>query len=127
MQTNNSLVETREGEVTVVSVGPDYKRIDETNVGDLSERLLEIVQKASPALIVLDLSSTEFFGSSFLEVLFRIWKTVRKDLRARFAISGPQSYCREVLTITRLDSLWEIYDSSTAAAVALNDESTRRV
>ena len=126
MQANNSLVETREGAVTVVSLGPDCKRIDETNLSELSERLLELVQKASPALIVLDLSSTEFFGSSFLEVLFRIWKTLRKDARARFAISGPQSYCREVLTITRLDSLWEIYDSSTAAAAALNDETTRR-
>lgn len=126
MQPNSSLIETREGNVTIISVGTDYQRIDETNVSELTERLLELTQRAAPHLIVLDLSSTEFFGSSFLEALFRIWKTLRKIPRSRFAISGLQAYCREVITITRLDSLWEIYDSATEAAAALNDESTRR-
>lgn len=127
MNTNSSVVESRDGEVTIVSLGADLKRIDESNVRELAAQLSEIVQKTSPKLIVLDLSPTDFFGSSFIEILFRLWKTLRKEPSSRFALCGLQPYCREVLTITRLDSLWEIYDSATAAAKALNDESTRRV
>ncbi len=61
----------------------------------------------STALLV-DLSHTKFFGSSFIEVLFRVWNRVNQA-GGKFAICGLNSYCREVLQITHLDTVWKTF------------------
>ena len=64
------------------------------------------------------MASTEFFGSSFIESLFRVWKKLNPKPGAKFAISGLQPYCKEVLEVTHLDRLWPL-PANRAAAVAL--------
>ena len=65
-----------------------------------------------------DLSYTKFFGSSFIEVLFRVWNRVN-GAGGKFALAGLTSYCREVLEITHLDKLWPMLPNADEAVSAI--------
>lgn len=98
---------TRNRDVTVVTLGPEYEKIEDALLGDLQPKLLEITDEAEPPLVALDLSHTDFFGSSFIEVMFRVHNRL-KDRDGHFAVCCLQPYCREVIEITHLDRVWTI-------------------
>ena len=94
MSISGPLSVVKEGDVTVVVFGPEQRHLDEVGLEKISRQLVEVAQAASPPLLVLDMSPTEFFGSSFIEALFRVWKKLNTQPGAKFAISGLQPYCR---------------------------------
>src|SRR6516164_9803492 len=95
--------------VTVISLGPAYQIVDEHLLdGGLGEALIELAEEADPPLVVLDLSHTQFFGSSFIEVLFRLWTKLQARPGGKFAICGLTPHCLDVLKITHLDTLWRL-------------------
>ena len=108
----------KSGDVTIVVFGPQQRQLDEVGLDALSRQLVEIAESANPPVMILDMAITEFFGSSFIEILFRIWKKLNTKPNAKFAISGLQPYCREVLEITHLDRLWPMYATRQEALTA---------
>jgi len=112
-----------DGRVTVLVLGPAYKVIDE-HVLDLGlgDSLIESAQEADPPLVVLDLSSTQFFGSSFIEILFRLWTKLQAREGGRFAICGLTPHCLDVLKITHLDTLWRLAATREEAVRAVATE-----
>ncbi len=109
---------SKHGPVTVVSLGPQYENLDEATLESVQRFLLQVASDAEPPLVVIDLSHTTFFGSSFIEVLFRMWNRLNQR-NGQFAISGLTDYCREVIEVARLNQLWTLYDSADEAATAL--------
>ncbi len=108
--------------VTVIALGPDYETLDESVLDELRESLLQMVNAAEPPLVVLDMPHTRFFGSAFLEVLFRAWNRINAR-HGQFAISGLTQYCHEVVVeISNLDKLWKIKPTVAEAIAALKDE-----
>ncbi len=120
MQTSGPLSEIRIGNVTIVVFGTELKHLDEMNVADIGLKLLQMTENLSLPILVLDMHATEFFGSSFIESLFRVWKKLNAKPAAKFGIAGLQPYCREVLEITHLDKLWPLFDTREAACEAFN-------
>jgi anti-anti-sigma factor len=112
------------GRVTVLVLGPAYKVSDE-HVLDLGlgESLIESADDADPPLVVLDLSNTQFFGSSFIEILFRLWTKLQGREGGRFAICGLTPHCLDVLKITHLDTLWHLATTREEAVRAVAGES----
>lgn len=125
MPTSEEPRTTKRGPVTVVSLGPQYENLDEDSLQKVQRVLLQVASDAQPPLVVIDLSHTTFFGSSFIEILFRMWNRLNQR-NGRFAISGLTDYCREVLEVARLNQLWDLYDSAEQAAAALQQQSTGR-
>lgn len=117
MTTTGPLSVMKDGDVTIVVFGAGQRHLDEVGLEAISSQLIQIADDAKPPCLVLDMTMTEFFGSSFIEILFRVWQRLKKQPNARFAISGLQEYCREVLEITHLDKLWPLY-ATRADAVA---------
>lgn len=111
---------SRRNDITVISLGPEYENLDEHALEEVKDVILEASSEADPPLVVLDLSHTRFFGSAFIEILFRAWNRVNSKEGGRFCISGLTSYCREVIEITHLDRLWDIYDNADDAVRALS-------
>jgi anti-anti-sigma factor len=111
-------ISQRDG-VTVITLGSAYENLDGTHLEELSKVILDVANTADPPRVVLDLSRTEFFGSSFIEVLFRAWNRLNAREKGRFAISGLTPYCREIIDTTHLDRLWKLYDTSDSAVAAL--------
>ncbi len=109
----------RVGNTTVVIFGDKCKHIDELIVEQASREVMDAVSAAAPPQVVLDLSVTEFFGSSFIEVLFRAWNRLQHKPGGKMALVGLGPYCREVLEITHLDKLWPMYDTRDAALKAM--------
>ena len=120
METQRSPQTSRQGGVTVVSLGPEYENLDESALEGVRSAILAAAVAADPPLVVLDLSHTKFFGSACIEILFRSWNRINGRPGGRFAISGLTPYCAEVIQVTHLDRLWSIYATHDEAAAALN-------
>jgi len=94
-------------------VGP-HRRV-ETDVVALGEAQLDPVGRG-PGLFdrnrlqVVDLSGVDFFGSSFIELLYRVWSRLH-NRGGQFALCGLSPYCREVIEVTNLNTLWPLYAS----------------
>lgn len=111
-------VDVQDG-VTIISLGPEYENLDEPLLESVSSWILKSTSEADPPLVVLDLSHTKFFGSAFIEILFRAWNRVQSKPGGRFVISGLTEYCLEVIQVTHLDQLWEVYPTRDAAIAAV--------
>lgn len=107
-------------QTTVVALGPDYKNITEDIVSSASTILMSAAGSDQPNL-VLDFSHVEFFGSSFIEVLFRVWKRLQQR-GGGFALANVSAYCLEVLKTTHLDTLWPVCGSVEEAATLLKSK-----
>ena len=103
--------------VTVLDYGPGPHTFHEAEIADLTEPMLAACN-AEPPKVVVDLSEVEFFGSSFIELLFRLWKRL-SDRSGDFALAGVSSYCQEVLDVTNLDKLWKSYETVDEAVAAM--------
>lgn len=111
--------ETTPDGVTIVALGPEYENLNEPLLADLEGFLLETADRIEPPILVLDLSHTRFFGSAFLEVLFRVWSRLKKRRNGRFALCGLTEYCQEVIDTTHLDRLWTVSADRRSASQAL--------
>ncbi len=120
MSASSPLKVIKHGEITVVVFGPAQRRLDEMGLEDIRRQLVEIADTAVPPWLILDLAATEFFGSSFIDVLFRVWKRVKAQPNGKFAIGGLHEYCREVLEITQVDRIFPLYASRDEAAEAMS-------
>lgn len=99
---------------------PSYARIDEPHIELANRRLTELATQSESGKLVIDLTHVNFFGSSFIEVMFRAYKRLQSKDRAKFALCGLNPGCREVLEITHLDTLWPIYATRAEAVAQLN-------
>lgn len=104
--------------VTVIALGPNYENLDQAILDDLRKVILDAVASADPPLVVLDLSHTKFFGSAFIEILFRAWNRIEQK-NGEFCLSGLTPYCAEVISVTHLNRLWSIYKTREEAVDAL--------
>lgn len=109
----------KEGHITIVALGPEYENLDEPRIDSITDLLLQVAETASPPVVILDLSHTLFFGSAFIEVIFRTWNRLNHREGSKFCICGLSEHCTEVLEVTHLDQLWETYDTREQAIAAL--------
>ena len=74
--------------------------------------------KPAPPVLIVDMSETTYVGSSFIELLVRAWKRL-KHRNGMMALCALQPFCREIMKISRLDSIWPIYADRVEAKNAL--------
>jgi anti-anti-sigma factor len=99
-------------------MGRWYDNLDDRALMDAEQQLLGCCDESETKAVVVDLSATEFFGTSFLEVLFKAWSRMKKR-GIRMVLAGLKGHPLEVVQVTRLDGLWELYDSVDSAVQAL--------
>jgi anti-anti-sigma factor len=103
------------GPVTVVTITPPLGRIIDAEADErLAPRLLSTADSADPPRMLIDLSGADYFSSSFLSTLFHVWRRLRTRPGARFGLCGLNDHPRKVLTASRLDDIWELFDSREA-------------
>ena len=59
--------------VTIVALGTHYENLEDHLLDLVRTVVLDRADKADPPRVLLDLSHTKYFGSAFIEVLFRAW------------------------------------------------------
>jgi len=115
MSNNSEPSVTKVDSVTIITLGSRFENIDEIIIDELRDFVLEASAAADPPKVLIDLSQTTFFGSSFIELLFRVWNRMNSLEGGRFVISGLTTYCQEVLEVTHLDQLWNIFPTKEEA------------
>src|SRR5690606_20311886 len=95
--------------VAVLDFGPGKQSLDETTLQAVQDGILA-ASNVDPPLLVVDLSGVDFFGSSFIELLYRVWSRLH-NRGGQFALCGLSPYCREVIEVTNLNTLWPLYAS----------------
>lgn len=106
-----------DGNITIVEFGEDLEHLGEDVMPAVSKAVQEAGQ-SSGGKVLLDLSAVKFFGSSFIEVLYRLWKQIQAQ-KGQFVIAGLHPYCREVLEVTNLDKLWTLVPDREAGLAVL--------
>ncbi len=94
--------------ITFAVFRPNFSQIDEPHVDLVNRKLLDLVTTLEPPVLVIEMTHVDFFGSSFIEAMFRAWKRLQGRTGAKFALCGLKPYCREVLEVTHLDKLWPL-------------------
>lgn len=112
---------TRESTVTVLTFAPRFSSIDEQMVQELHTPLVRACNEADPPIVVIDLSNTEFVGSSFIELLLLVWNRLESKAGGRLAFCNLTELCQEVFEVTHLTRLWEFYNTRAEAVAALSN------
>jgi len=115
MTTETAIQIGSENDVTVVTFGPSLEHLDDQAVMQHQELLMATARDASPPRVLFDLSNVHLFGSTFIEVVFRVWHRLNAEADSRFALCGVSEYCLEVLHVTHLDQLWPIHNTRSEA------------
>lgn len=101
-------IERRDGVVVAQLTEKTYSGLDEDLLSDTQQDLLRLVEQERVPVIALDMSRTEYFGSTFIEILFRVWSRASKA-GGQLALCCLQPFCEEVLMTARLDDLWPTF------------------
>ena len=101
----------RQEQTTIFDVSGD---IDFANSRELRQSVLQEIQERHAGRVVVNLSQVRYIDSSGVASLVAGLKTSR-DLGSRFMLIGLSPAAREVLQLSRLIKLFEIYDSEAQA------------
>lgn len=110
----------KRGDVTVIAFGVQFETLDENVLDKVRDVVMEAARSADPPIVLIDLSHTKFFGSSFIEILFRVWNRINTQPGGKFALSGLNPYCLEILQVTHLDKLWALHPNEDTAIANLS-------
>lgn len=83
----------------------------------------QLVQLTRGYNVVIDLSCTDYFGSSTIGLFNRLVTHVQKNAR-RIAFCNPSAHEREVISITHMNKLWDVKTSRAEALTAVSTPNT---
>lgn len=113
----------RLGDVIVARMDDHYSGLDEEAIEGAEEQIFAAFRDDERPRLVVDLSQTNYFGSTFIEMLLRAWRHVH-HVGGQFAIGGISDCSKEILLTARLDTLWHLYDSPDEAVRQLATETS---
>jgi len=114
-----------EGEGTlVITLGPRVSALDNTSLLERRSALAEAIQSTTASAVIIDFSQVGYFGSLLLDTLCVLWKQVRERSGA-MALCNLSEVSKEILTRSKLNSLWPIYSSRHDAIQGLQHATQR--
>lgn len=112
----------KHGATTVVHLGTCYDGLDAQALAEVQRLLLTCADVPETQNLVVDLAHTKFFGSTFIEVLFRAHNRMKRK-GGKLALCGLLPYPLEVIRVSKLDMLWSMFANADDAVKTLNAES----
>lgn len=113
----NSLID-QDG-LLIVTLSNDYGVMENHEIEQFQRNLTAGIENRERPRVIVDLTATSYIGSTFLEALINIWQKL-KDKGGQMVLCGLQPGTREVVSVTRLDTLWPLYETRQAAIQALS-------
>ena len=106
--------ESRVANVLILSVAG---RLDTPVAVQLERKLQELIQ-AGERVLVLNCSKLDYISSSGLRVIITVARSLQRQ-GGGFALSSPSAHFQELLELTQMDRVLEIYANDGEAAVAM--------
>ena len=114
--TPSRLISHVQNEVTIVHFA-DAKVIDQRNINLIGSELTGMVEKNGVTKMLINMEDVQYLSSAVLGKLISLHKTLRmKKGLLKLCNIAPSIY--EVFEITRLDKVFDIYDSEDEALTA---------
>jgi anti-sigma B factor antagonist len=104
----------RHDTATIFDVSGD---IDFANSPEMRQSVLREIRKSRPARVIVNLRQVRYIDSSGVASLIEGLKASR-ELGSRFILIGLSASAREVLQLSRLIKVFEIYDNEEQALAA---------
>jgi anti-sigma B factor antagonist len=106
------------GDVLIVAPQGDCSSLEAATLEAELREILDQIAASSVSRLVVDLEQAPYFGSTMLGALIKLWRTMAV-VDGRLALCNVSPAEHDVLSATRLDSVWGIYPTRTAALAAL--------
>ena len=106
--------------VTIASFDNPPVGISGAAADDVTDALLAAAG-GRPPRVLIDFTGVEFFSSSFIETLFRVWNRTKSHDGGRFALCSLHPYCREILDVTNLTTVWKVFPDRQTALQELDE------
>ncbi len=106
------------GEVTVVSF-TDSKILDEYKINQLNDELQKVAEKNAGGKLLLNFGDVHFMSSAVLGKLVMINKKCKAD-KTDLRLCNISAEIMKVFQITKLNKVFDIYDSEEKALSAFN-------
>lgn len=110
MATVLTLLIEQVGETVIITPSKNLSELAFEQIEKDANDALNLLDGTRAKNAVLDFSRTDYYGSTALSFFAKLWKRVR-------VVGGHMAFCnlsdheREILAITKLDTLWDICDS----------------
>lgn len=104
--------------ISIVILEAEYESGDFQKLSEV-ERILIVELLDSTIGLLIDFGNTNHVGGGFLSSLVRCYQRAT-SLKRRFVICSLKPWPRNVFTVTRLDSLWDIFDTRQEAIAAMH-------
>src|SRR2546426_100259 len=111
---SDQLRSVRHGATCVVYLGPEYNNLDDEMLDEVEHFLFACIDPPEVKNLVVDLSNTTFFGSRFIEGLFRAYYRIQTK-EGRFGVSGLRRHPLDVILTSKLERVWELVPTAAEA------------
>lgn len=107
------------GGTVVISPAGDITTLSGDLLEEAAGMMAEIIESHESPMLVIDLSGVPSCGSLFMSFLLRCHKAVK--LRSgEMVLCGASKMMRELLSLTRLDTVWAVYETRSEALDAVD-------
>ena len=106
-----------EKSVTVICPGSDFSNLYESLIDQLGMSP-EFLEQLNPPKLLINMQNVKFVGSAFLGRMVFVHKTLTARESGRVAMFGMNSFCRAALSVSKLDSVLEVYPTLDEALAA---------
>jgi anti-sigma B factor antagonist len=104
----------RQGDISIVDVTGD---ITLYHSPDLRKTLLDLIKTQHIPFVIVNMTAVKYIDSAGVASLIEGLKAAR-ELKSRFALFGLSRVAREVLELTRLLKVFEVYEDESQAVVS---------
>jgi anti-anti-sigma factor len=111
----------RKGDTFIVTPVGDLSEMNYARIEQESREILEIFKRSRLKNLVLDFQRSRYYGSTALAFFVKLWRAVSAQ-DGKMALCNLSDHEREVLAVTRLDSLWPVCSSREEALEAVRGE-----
>lgn len=98
----------REGATMIIAPQRSVTSLSDEDVKKELAGLFEALDSGEIKNIVFDFGQIEYCGSSMLEAMRRLWKSVPHD-GGKLVVCQANNVLLDILHVTRFDTLWPIY------------------
>ena len=107
------------GGTIVISPAGDINSLSAELLEEAAEMMTELIETHESPMLVIDLSGVPSCSSVFMSFLLRCHKAV-KSRGGEMVLSGASQMLRELLSLTRLDTVWAVYQTRAQALDAVD-------
>lgn len=102
-----------------IAVLTEERILEDREIQALEETFMPLIEQNEGLRLIIDFSEVRFLSSSVLGLLIRISKKIYEG-EGQLRLCGIAPKIMEIFRITRLDRIFEIYDSQIEALNSLN-------